>query len=91
MILLFAGIIGMGISFSWRIVIRSYQQLNTGKFKALEKLEEKLEYQFFKHEWELLSQGKYQKLTDAEKRLPVIFFVLFLLFLPISLYMICNQ
>ncbi|MCY4174462.1 MAG: hypothetical protein OXF25_10500 [Cyanobacteria bacterium MAG CAR3_bin_5] len=38
-LLLFSGIIGMAVSGSWYIVIRSYRQLNTGKFAALDELE----------------------------------------------------
>lgn len=79
-ILVFAGVIGASLSVSWFIVIRSYKQLNTGKFKALHELEEKLAYPFFKREWELLDEGKnlsrYWKLTNVETGLPLIFFVL---------------
>lgn len=94
-LLLFSGIIGMSISGSWYIVIRSYRQLNTGKFDILHELEQKLDYPFFKREWELLERGKYRnrywKLTVVEKFLPTIFFLLFFFFLLIALYMFCNQ
>ena len=81
-IFLLIGILGIAISFSWQILINSYQQLNSGKFNALEELEEQLIYQFFKKEWEILKQGedrsKYWKLTNAEKILPCTFGILFL-------------
>ena len=81
MILLVAGVMGSLLSVSWFVVIRSYRQLNSGKFKALHELEEKLAYPFFKREWELLAQGKeisrYWKLTNVEVGLPCIFFLLF--------------
>ena len=80
-VLLSAGAIGSLLSISWYIVIRSYRQLNSGKFKALHELEEKLTYPFFKREWELLAGGKersrYWKLTNVEVGLPCIFFLLF--------------
>ena len=57
-ILLGAGIVGIFLSASWYIVIRSYRQLNSGKFKALDEVEEKLGYPFFKREWELLEEGE---------------------------------
>ena len=90
-LLLFSGIIGMSISGSWYIVIRSYRQLNTGKFAALDELEQKLDYPFFRREWELLERGRnrnrYWKLTVVETFLPTIFFLLFFSFLLISLHM----
>ncbi len=80
-VLCFAGSIGALLAVSWYVVIRSYRQLNTGKFKALHELEEKLAYAFFKREWELLAEGKemksYWKLTTVEVSLPCVFFLLF--------------
>ena len=72
------------LSVSWYVVIRSYRQLNSGKFAALHELEEQLAYPFypfFTREWELLEKGKdrrrYWKLTIVETSLPCIFFALF--------------
>ena len=75
------GLFGMLLAAAWYIVIRSYRQLNSGKFKALHELEEKLAYPFFKREWDLLAEGKEQKtywrLTVVETFVPVIFFFCF--------------
>lgn len=75
------GAVGVALSASWFLVIRSYRQLNTGKLKALHELEERLAYPFFKREWELLGEGKnrgrYLRLTQAEAVLPWIFLLLF--------------
>ena len=72
--------LGMLVSFSWYIVIRSYRQLNSGKFKALHELEERLAYAFYTREWELLGKGRkisrYWKLTKVEKFLPLTFLLL---------------
>ena len=80
-VLSLVGVTGALLSVSWYIVIRSYRQLNSGKFKALHELETRLPYPFFAREWELLAQGKdlkrYWKLTTVEIGLPVVFFVLF--------------
>ena len=80
-ILLLIGFIGAALAVAWYIVIRSYRQLNTGKFKALDELEDKLSYPFFRREWEFLEQGKninrYWKLTVVETILPIAFFILF--------------
>lgn len=92
--LLFFGIVGMSITGSWYVVIRSYRQLNTGKFAALNELEQKLDYPFFTREWELLEHGsnrnRYWKLTVVETILPSIFFLLFSSFLIISLCMLLR-
>ena len=73
------GVLMMFLSGAWYVVIRSYRQLNSGKFKPLHELEEKLAYPFFKREWELLGHGKdisrYWKLTVVETILPIGFFV----------------
>ena len=54
LVLCTVGVIGALLSASWYVVIRSYRQLNTGKFKALHELEAKLAHAFFSREWELL-------------------------------------
>ena len=65
-------VFGIFLSAAWYIIIRSYRQLNSGKFVALHELEEKLAYPFFKREWELLEEGKkrkrYWKLTVVETK-----------------------
>ena len=79
-VVLAAGIVGAVLSASWYVVIRSYRQLNTGKFRALQELEQKLAYPFFEREWELLGKGadpkRYWRLTVVERFLPAAFFVL---------------
>ena len=75
------GVIGIILSASWFVVIRSYRQLNSGKIATLLELEEKLSFAFFKREWELLGEGKktsrYWKLTVVETFLPIAFFLFF--------------
>ena len=89
-VFLAAGIIGAALSISWFIVIRSYRQLNTGKFAALHELEEKLAYPFFKREWELLDEGRklsrYWRLTIVETGLPIIFLILSMILIGISFF-----
>lgn len=80
-VLFWTGVLGAILAISWYIVIRSYRQLNTGKFNALQDLEQRLEYPFFTKEWELLGEGKkptrYWRLTVVETALPCIFLLLF--------------
>lgn len=85
------GLFGMLLTIAWYVVIRSYRQLNTGKFNALHELEEKLAYPFFRREWELLSEGKdsrnYWKLSIVETFVPGIFFLGFLVLVLIGIYL----
>ena len=89
------GTFGMLLALAWYIAIRSYCQLNSGKFQVLLALEKKLAYPFFKHEWKLLGEGKdskrYRKLTDAEARVPLIFGVCFLVLSLIGIFLICCR
>ena len=77
----FIGVAGVMLSAAWYIVIRSYRQLNTGKFLALHELEEKLTHSFYKREWELLGEGRdvrrYWRLTVVETALPLVFGLVF--------------
>ena len=83
------GLFGMFLTTAWYVVIRSYRQLNTGKFNALHELEEKLTYPFFKREWSLLNEGKdfrsYWKLSVVETFVPGIFFLGFLALILIGI------
>ena len=80
-VLFWTGALGSILSVSWYVVIRSYRQLNTGKFDALQDMERQLAYPFFTKEWELLGEGKrrsrYWRLTVVETALPSVLFLLF--------------
>ena len=79
-VMLAAGVMGALLSGSWYVVIRSYRQLNSGKFQALSELEKMMAYPFFRREWELLGGGgdrrRYWRQTSVETFLPVTFFAL---------------
>lgn len=84
------GLFGMLLAAAWYVVIRSYRQLNSGKFKALHELEEQLAYPFFKREWELLLEGEerktYWKLTVVETFVPAIFLICFAVLFTVGFY-----
>ena len=86
-VLFWAGVLGAVLAASWYVVIRSYRQLNSGKFKALHELERNLAYPFFTKEWKLLGEGKkrsrYWKLSVVETALP---WTLFLIFVGLAMY-----
>ena len=88
------GTLGMLLAVAWYIHIRSYRQLNSGKFKPLHELEEKLAYPFFKREWELLEEGenpnKYWRLTVVETFVPAIFGGVFFIMFVIGLGLLLH-
>lgn len=79
---LMVGICGLVVSASWYIVLRSYRQLNTEKFRGLHDLETRLPYQFFTTEWDPESVGaksnRYWRLSVVETIMPMVFGLLYL-------------
>ena len=76
-VLVAAGMGGFAMSVAWLVNIRSYRQLNSGKFKILLQLEENLPFDFFRREWKELGEGadarRYRLLTRVESLAPWIF------------------
>lgn len=74
----FLGILETLFSVVWYINIKSYRQLNTGKFAVIFELEKKLPFSCFTKEWEELGHSgnkkkTYRVLTSIEKYVPFIF------------------
>jgi len=88
------GLLGMLLAAAWYVVIRSFRQLNSGKFKTLHELEKKLAYPFFKREWHLLKKGTerktYWRLTIVETFVPIIFCVCFVVLMLIGIFLLVN-
>jgi len=74
--------VGIMISIFWFLSIRSYKQLNTGKFKVIHELENHLPAQMFSYEWEILGKGKQQNnyfpISHIEMFIPFIFIILYI-------------
>jgi len=89
------GLLGVFLTAAWYIIIRSFRQLNSGKFRALQELEEKLAYRFFKREWELLKEGTerktYWRLTVVETFVPSIFGGCFLVLIGIGIFLLVAR
>lgn len=85
------GILGITLCLLWILNIKSYKQLNSGKFKVIAEIEHKLPLQLFKREWEILGGGKdrkkYFKLTKIEMYIPLVLLIPYLLIIIYSLYM----
>lgn len=88
-IFLFAPFVGIAICYCWYQIIISYKNINRAKFKVIHNIEEKLPLSLFKTEWELLGRGQneliYRKLSSIEKKIPIIFIVLYAVIFGISL------
>jgi hypothetical protein len=88
-ILMAAPFVGIGICYCWYQMIISYKKLNKAKFAVIHSIEEKLPLSLFKTEWELLGKGtepqKYIKISSIEKKIPIIFIILYILIFLFSL------
>jgi hypothetical protein len=78
------------LCYSWYRLIRSYQDLNTAKFKVVHEIENNLPLRPFDAEWEAVGRGKNKNLyfpfTHIERRVPWIFMLLYLGVIFYSLY-----
>jgi len=80
--ILLVSAIGVVLALFWYFSIRSYGQLNSGRFKLIHEIECKLPLNIFSYEWELLGHGKsfktYWPLSHVERIVPLIFIVLYI-------------
>lgn len=70
-------IAGVIICIVFWFLIRSYKQLNAGKFKVIHEIEKFLPLSLYKYEWEILGRGedksKYYPFSHIELLIPWIF------------------
>jgi hypothetical protein len=81
---LFITFVGVLFCVMFWFLIRSYKQLNDGKFKVLHKIESKLPLAIYEYEWELLEKGGnkevYYPFSRIELLVPWLFgFIYFML------------
>ena len=72
--------VGVAVSLSWFLLLRSYRDLNGAKFKVINDLEEHLPYQIFREEWQVLKRDpvkrwrpSYAELGTVERLVPGVF------------------
>lgn len=74
--LLLAGLLGLALCVLWYLSIVSYKQLNSGKYRVIEEMEEELPFSPFDREWEILDGGDnwrtYITHTRVERKIPVV-------------------
>jgi len=88
----FAGIL---FSWTWLSTVNCYKQLNSGKFKIIHLIEQKLPLAMYKAEWAYLKPKKgvsrYKQLTVVEMWVPKIFAIVYLvLMIMAAIYLIGN-
>jgi hypothetical protein len=88
-VLLAAAVLGILLCYIWFVNIRSYRQLNFGKFAVIHEMEQQLPYCCYAREWEILGKGvegkKYLELTRVERYVPVLLATPYVLLLVYSL------
>lgn len=81
--ILVLAVVGAVLCLSWRSLIKSFGQLNTGKFKVINTLEKYLRAAIYEAEWEALGRGEnpkiYRSFTSREIWVPNALFVIHLL------------
>ena len=88
----FAGIL---FCWTWLSIINSYRQLNTGKFKVINTIEQKLPLAGYKAEWSYLKPergvSKYKQLTVVEILVPKIFGGLYFVLMIMAALLLVNS
>ncbi len=83
-------ILGLALCVLWDVNIRSYRQLNSGKFKVIHEMEQYLPFPCYDKEWEILGKGKeaktYLQLTRVEQYVPTTLAIPYILLLIYSLW-----
>jgi hypothetical protein len=81
---------GLILCYTWYRLVRSYKDLNTGKFMVIHELEKKLPASPYDAEWLAVGEGKNSKLylpfTHIEIRIPWIFMLLYIAVIINSVY-----
>lgn len=89
------GVLGLSLSWIWCFSINSYLRVNSRKYEALKKLEDELEYKFFKNEWEFLGDDEktntYWQRSVIELTVPGLFFLCFTALMGFGLYNLANK
>lgn len=74
-------ILGIVICFIFYFLIRSYKQLNTGKFALIHEIEKHMPLALYAYEWKILGEGKdkakYYPFSHIELLIPWIFGVIY--------------
>jgi hypothetical protein len=76
-------LLGILVNIVFWLLIRSYKQLNAGKFQLIHEIEEKLPLSIYAYEWYVLGEGR-----DPKKYLPFSHIELFIPWIISGVYLI---
>jgi hypothetical protein len=86
------GAFGVLLCYVWYITIRSYKQLNSGKFHLIGEVEARLPFPFYDEEWKKLGEGKDKKkyipITHVEQYVPILFAAIYATLFAIGILLI---
>lgn len=80
-LIIFACCTGLLINTTWYFLIKSYRNLNSGRFKIIHEIEKKLPLQIYQMEWDLLTKTnktKHKRQTSIEQIIPMLFGLLYI-------------
>lgn len=84
-------VVGLIICVIFWFLIRSYKQLNTGKFTVLHEIEKELPLALYKYEWGVLGEGKNKKLyypfSHVEQLIPITFGIIYSLLIVVFIFL----
>ncbi len=73
-------IAGVLVSLTWYLIITSYRNLNSVKFKVINEIEKQMPVALYEYEWKIAEEGKgkaYRPLSHLEQWIPIIFIILY--------------
>ncbi len=94
-VILFMSVTGLILDISWIHLLEAYGTLNAAKMKVINLIEEKLPIALYEVEWKVMSDKlnnkRYVSFTNSEKRVPIIFTMVYLIVILFTiLYMAIN-
>lgn len=88
-------ITGIFFSIIFFLLIRSYKQLNTGKFKVIHEMEKRLPLKMYAYEWYVLGEGKDKKIyypfSHIEQWIPIVFGIVYSILIIPSIISLFNR
>lgn len=73
---IFIPLAGILVSVNWFLIVNSYRNLNSAKFKVIHELEERLPVSIYSYEWHCADRGKtkaYRPVSHLERWIPTMF------------------
>ena len=80
-IFIIISLLGFLLCFNWLCLLDSYGKLNSSKIRVISEIEKRLPVNIYDTEWKVMSEklggNKYHSFTSLEKRIPLIFMLIY--------------